>query len=199
MKLNNTIKIILGAIGTVVLGALGSGLWERVVAPLLGYVSSAITTALSSVSKAYSDSIYESAANLYTPNATEGLAVVLLFLVWAVLLVHAIRHTEQNTFLVILRRATAMQFHGWIGIAQAGVILAVLLFLMAKQVTVEGIQSYSFRQMEIARPYVGEHKYAQLRSTYFQMKTKADFDAFLRDLIASAKASGITVPPFDPK
>ena len=70
MKLGNTAKILLGALGTILFGAIGSGFWERVLSPFLSYLSSSLTTALSSVSKTYSDSIYTSAANLFTPNST---------------------------------------------------------------------------------------------------------------------------------
>lgn len=91
------------------------------------------------------------------------------------------------------------QFQGWFGIVQSGALIVVMLFLMSKQATVEKIQSYSYKQMEVLRPYVGEQKYMQLRSAYFKMHSKEDFDRFREDLAANGKLAGITIETFDQK
>lgn len=199
MKLNNVTKLILGTIGTIVLGAIGSGLWERVLSPFLSFASTSITSALSSISKTYSDSIYSAASNLYTPNSTEGLGVIILFLVSCGLFAIAISSKKENIFVGIFHRSLMFQFQGWFGIVQSGALIVVMLFLMSKQATVEKIQSYSYKQMEVLRPYVGEQKYMQLRSAYFKMHSKEDFDRFREDLAANGKLAGITIETFDQK
>lgn len=196
MKLGNTVKILLGALGTVLLGAIGSGFWEHILSPFLSYLSNTLTTAISSVSKTYSDSIYTSAANLFTPNSTEGLGPIMSLLVFAWLFFNAVKSKKENRFIGALHRSITFQFKGWIGIAYCGAMLIVFFLLMARQSTVEKIQSYSYQKMEIVRPYVGEQKYTQLRSKYFQVRTKDDFDQFLADLYGAAKSNGFVIEPF---
>src|SRR5688572_7256979 len=57
------------ALGTVFLGAIGSGLWERVFSPLFGSVSRSLLGALVSVSRTYRESLYrgigEGASDIY--------------------------------------------------------------------------------------------------------------------------------------
>lgn len=196
MKFGTAVKVLLGILGTILLGAIGSGFWERVLSPFLSYLSSTLTSALSSASKAYSDSIYTSAANLSTPNSTEGLGFVLLFLIFFWLFLNAISSKKGNRFIEVLHRAITFQFKGWFGIAYCGAMLIFLFFMIARQATVEKIQGYSYRQMEIARPFVGELKYVKLRSSYFQVRTKEDFDLFLKDLYGTSKSAGLVVEPF---
>ncbi|WP_046156897.1 hypothetical protein [Chromobacterium vaccinii] len=196
MKFGNAVKVLLGILGTILLGAIGSGFWERVLSPFLGYLSSALTSTLSDASKTYSNSIYTTAANLFTPNSTEGLGVVLLLLVFSWLFLNAVSSKKESRFIEILHRAMTMQFKGWFGIAYCGAMLIFLFFMMARQATVEKIQSYSYQKMEIARPFIGEQKYLMLRSRYLQIKTKEDFDRFLVDLYTTSKSGGLAVEPF---
>ncbi len=199
MKLNNVTKLIFSIIGTIVLGAIGSGFWELVLSPLLSFVSTSITSALSSISKTYSDSIYSAASNLYTRNSTQGLGLIIFLLVSCGLFAIALSSKKENTFIGILHRSLTMQLQGWFAIVQSGALVVVMYFLTIKQVRVENIQGYSYKQMEILRPYVGEQKYTQLRSSYLKMRSKEDFDRFQEDLAANGKLVGISIETFDQK
>ena len=196
MKINGGWKILLGITGTIILGAIGSGVWERLLSPFLSYLSSSLTTAISSISKTYSDSIYTSAANLYSPNATESIGFVILLISFAWLFVMAIQSKKEHRFIGILHQALVLNYRGWFGIAHCGAIIIVVLLMMSRQATVEKIQSYSYQQMEIVRPFVGEQRYAQLRSDFFRMHTKEDFDRFLSTLYAAGKETNIEIVPF---
>ncbi len=50
--------------------------------------------------------------------------------------------------------------------------------------------------MEIVRPYIGESSYLMLRSNYLQMKNEDDFNGFLSEIYAIAKAKKIDIDEF---
>jgi len=53
-------KIVIAGIGAIILGAIGSGLWEEIVKPLLGYLTTLIVEISTKMSDGYLDSLYES-------------------------------------------------------------------------------------------------------------------------------------------
>lgn len=52
------IKIILGIIGTIVIGAIGSGLWERILSRIFDSATSSLAALFSLISKSYANSLY---------------------------------------------------------------------------------------------------------------------------------------------
>ena len=55
---NKLVKIILGVIGTILIGAIGSGVWERFLSPLIDSTASRLASLFSLVSKSYANSLY---------------------------------------------------------------------------------------------------------------------------------------------
>jgi hypothetical protein len=196
MNFGTAVRVLIGILGTILLGAIGSGFWERVLSPFLSYLSGILTTALSNASKRYSDSLYTSAANLYNPGSTQGFVIVLAFFFSCWVLLNAIRSKRENKLIERLHQSITAPYRGWFGIAYFGAAVVVMVFMMARQETIEKIQGYSYQQMEIVRPFVGEQKYFRLRSSYFNIKTKEDFNRFLVDLYGTSKAVGLVVEPF---
>ena len=181
MNLRTILKIIGGLLLTVLLGAIGSGVWERILSPLLQYTSSEVTSALSFVSASYSNSLYSSAAAY--PGTVRGgdtptLLFIVLILAW---LFWSLRDKSENFLVRSFGRALKM-YKGWFGAAYALVALIVMIIGSAKQVEVSRIQRDSLTKLEIIRPIVGEQRYLQLRAQYFGMKTEKDYIAFMKVL-----------------
>lgn len=199
MKPNNIIKALLGIIATIILGAIGSGVWEKVLSPLLAYLSGLVSSTLSSLSSTYSNSIYSRAATLYSPDNSGTLAFVIFFIVFFGWLMFALSSKKENIFVATLHNSVLLSFRGWYGIILSGSFLIVVFFMLTRQGAVHEIQIYSVKQMEILRPYIGEEKYLLLRSDYSRMKNKEDFESFLAKLNASAKSASISIETFGPK
>ncbi|MFA5906619.1 MAG: hypothetical protein WC836_22005 [Desulfobacula sp.] len=62
MRPQTIFKIIAGVVATVILGAVGSGVWERLLAPGLDWLFRVIVAAISWVSLNYKNGIYHAAA-----------------------------------------------------------------------------------------------------------------------------------------
>ena len=195
MKIPKPIKIFLGALVTIFLGAIGSAVWEKALSPLLSYLFSGITSTISSLSSSYSDSIYSRASDLFD-TSSDSVRILFLFVVFCGLFFFALNSKKESRYVTFFHKAITDHFRGWVGIIYSGSILIVLLFMLSRQTIVERIQGYSVKQMEILRPYVGEEKYLHIRSDYLRMRSKRDFDIFSQKLYDTAKAVSVDVPKF---
>ena len=50
--------------------------------------------------------------------------------------------------------------------------------------------------LEIIRPYIGEQKYLELRSYFFRIKTKKDFDNFEEKIITISNEKNLKLNKF---
>lgn len=197
MEIKKAIKIVLGAIATILLGAIGSGVWEKVLSPGLIYVAKLTTSLISLVSESYSNSIYERASNIPINDETATIvsAVILLF-IFMVFFAFVVSSQKNQLIIKIFHRSLVRMFTGWRGIIIQIVAFYVLIFLISAQVSVIYIQRYSTKQMEILRPYIGEHKYHSLKSEFLQIHTKSDFNDFLQKIEEQAKKYKVKIDKF---
>lgn len=196
MNLKTIIKFVLGAFATIILGAIGSGVWEKLLSPGLTHASHAITSFISSISTSYSNSIYSRASNISYHDETAILASFLFLLVFIGLFVFALNTKKEHLFIGILHRSFVEQYKGWWGIVQSGAFLVVIFFLIVTQTSVTYIQSYTSKQMEILRPYVGEQKYHLLKSDFLQIESKEEFEGLLKKMEDLAKENDIKLGEF---
>lgn len=195
MNIKNLLKVVAGIVGTILVGAIGSGVWERMLSPALVYASAEITNFLGEVSNTYSDSVYTSAASLYNPFSVRDVVAALFMITFSYTFFSAIRSKRSNKYVDAIYRMMILAFSGWVGIGYWGIFLAATTFSLARLKTVEEIQSYSQSKMEIVRPYVGEARYFHLRSDYLRIRSKADFDRFLVELDESFQEAKIPLEP----
>jgi len=199
MNIKRGIKLFLGALATIFLGAIGSGLWEKVLSPFLSYLSRFFTSTLSSISSSYATSIYTRAAKLYGSDSPTTVGLALMLLVFSGLFFYALASKKDNLFIQILHRAIIFNFSGWVGLIYSGAFVIVLLFLLSTENTVQAIKNYSHRQLEIIHPYIEEHQYLLLRSQYITMRSRQDFDQFQSKLIALASEKHVSIEKFETK
>ena len=192
--MNKIVKLFFGALATILLGAIGSGFWEKFLSPLLSYLSKLITSTISSLSTSYSDSIYAKASNITSTH--DGAVTIIFFFISFGLFMYALNSKKENIFIRIIHQSVNMNFQGWFGIINTGAFFIVAIFLLSTETTVKQIRMYSVKQMEIVRPYLGEDKYLQLRSEYLRIKSKTDFDKFIDKLNSSAKSASISLDKF---
>lgn len=181
------LKIVGATIGTIILGALGSGLWEAVISPSLSMLSSSIAQWMASISTSYEESIFQLAAagesemRVYRLQLVVGVLFCMLCFVaptlsfWRRILD---RSRIQKIIFLVLIAAGAMN----------------LAFRIPFVDTAREIRDYSMTSLEILRPHIGEEKYVLLRSDFMQIRNKRDFMEFQQQLETHRKDSGVWLP-----
>ncbi len=196
MKLSIVIKASLGVLATILLGAIGSGVWEKIPSPLLAWISEFITDTVSSISTGYSNSIYIRATRLPHTGSTAALGLVLFLLVLLGLFVVALKSKKDNRLASILYDSIIRTHSGWRGMIFSCAFIVVTLFLMAKETAVIEVSRYAVTQMEIVRPYIGENKYRKLYSDYLLINSEGDFKKFLSNLYQLAEQHHMEIEKF---
>lgn len=197
MKFSSIAKGILGLIGAVIIGAIGSGVWEKLLSPALSYISNSITSALASISTSFSDGIYKTASNLGVTCDSGVESLLFLSMIFFALFIYVLYTLrERNQAFRVIHKMLVLPFQGITGLLYVVPILIFLLIVDSRAYTIVQIQHYSTKQMEIVRPYIGENKYLVLRSQFLSMQRREDFEKFLNDLYAISKEHSINVEEF---
>jgi len=193
-------KVLLGGIATIVLGAIGSGLWERALGPVFDSAYRAILDIVSRYSTEYTNVIYRRAATGFHEDwAFRTFAIFSAFL--------ALTFNAAALFLLSRRarefgRMDLKALWGpraeWVALVLSMAIVLGLFLGVSRHEAVFRTTTYSIQSMEIVRPHTGEPVYLELRSQFFQIRTKNDFLVFKGGLERYAIESKVRLPEFEP-
>ncbi len=187
------IKSVGVVIGTLIVGGLGSGVWERILAPLYDFVMSWVARLLSQLSVNYENTIYINASNL-ADNGQAGGSVLLLLLVLTFFWVQqSLKTKTSNQHVSSFYKGLSIYFTGWFGIFLSGSALVFVLITLSTTTTSYMIKKTSVDNMNIARPYIGDESYHKLYSDFLQMQSKSDFDDFYNRVVMYANEYGFSI------
>lgn len=192
--------IIAGVAVAIILGALGSGIWERLLSPAYDYCSSAVVGLFGSVSISFKNSIYREAARGFHERHALSLLTYILSgvggLYTGFLVVHLSRRsTKIGKAISSLLRSSKASFI---------LLLFVLAILFATLITsmrenfVNQVTTYALNGIEILGSDITAEEQAKLRAEFFQIKDAEDFYSFHNRLQALAEVTGVPLDHFDP-
>lgn len=191
------LTIIGSILGAILLGALGSGLWERVIGPAFDAIYRVAIRLAGSIYSGYIDNLYRDA--LYDiPNFYQMKIAGLLFFLSGGLVVYLF-FPENGCNWLHTNLLTAFKKG-----LEIGFYFGAMLFsgtgvsLMSRADYLQRINAYSMKSMEILRPYIGEEAYIRLRSDCFQVTSRDGFMSFNDTLKEYADKHQIQLPGFKP-
>ncbi|WP_440878078.1 hypothetical protein [Vibrio natriegens] len=194
MSIAKIIKYVLGALVTVFLGALGSGLWETAVSPFISYIYRLTNTLIASIYSGYYDSVYNAATSEFSYAYMIKISSLILLVCGAVLLsrLFDFQALFSKLFKVDNRLVGSFLKGQATGIAIAS--LMVGYFMLVRADSIQIVQSYSHMSMEILRPYVGEQEYRLLKSEYYSVTNEADFKEFNSKIVQFSETFQLKLP-----
>jgi hypothetical protein len=193
--MKNIFKIIGGIFATILLGAIGSGLWERVISPAIDFISTVSVKFVSSIYSGYLDSIYVKAAKDVPDLYTLKIPLLILIIVSAIIIFEVCDKSE-NTILSHFKELNRRTFYSWQGIVLGGAIFVVAFYSLIQVDYAENVKSYSHSSMEILRPFIGDENYLILKSQYLRIKSENDFTSYRKLLIEYSEKHSIDLPDF---
>ncbi|MCU7845326.1 MAG: hypothetical protein KZQ93_15965 [Candidatus Thiodiazotropha sp. (ex Monitilora ramsayi)] len=198
MESRSRLRSIGVVVGAVIVGAIGSGIWDRVLSPAIDGVMRFVADAYGSFSAGYRDAIYSQAADVAL-GLTSPLSMSLLVLVTVLLL------GIYSASLIHLSGIFDLRANG--PFAKINVLMLTLftlamgvisLLITSQSAAMDKTSVYSVRSMEIVRPYIGEEKYFLLRSEFFSVDSADSFYDFNGRLIKNAEDAGVQLPEYKP-
>jgi hypothetical protein len=176
MSFKKIIKIVLGLIATIIIGAIGSGVWEKLLSPFLSFLSSEISQFFSSISTSYANNIYSKMSSLDgTSNLNDAHWVFLLIFFFFLFLYSASKNKHKFIIGEFVETHNEM-FSSWAGIIFTGSMLVGTVLMMSMDKEIYKLRSQTLEHIEIIRPYINENEYLLIRSEFFQIKTEKSFN-----------------------
>ena len=196
--MNKLLKVVLGVLATIVLGAIGSGLWERMLGPFLDWLTRATIGLYASIVGTYRDSIYESAAKGFHEQhslATYTMIIGMLpFIYYLLLRRHpTVTRNPDDPMRVFMRSRKGY----WVILALTIAVFFATSFSSLRIRHINETITFSLASTEIVRPLIGEQKYIDLRSRYFSMRSSKDFRAIYDELVKAAKEGHLKLPDYE--
>lgn len=192
------IKVVGGIAATIILGAVGSGLWERVLAPGLDWSFRTSVDLVSSLSLNYKNGIYRSAAQgFHEDYSLRVFAIVSLMLSLAAMVSTLVRDEHMRRVVLFLVRGRKEWLHRAALVGSLAFSL-VVFYSIGHQEAVNRTVTYSIRSMDILRPHVGEQEYFAMLAEFYQIKSAKQFQHFHDSIIREARAAAVTLPEFEP-
>lgn len=205
------IRISLGILATITLGAIGSGVWEFLRSPVIS-IFGTISIGLDRLSGTYLDSLHEGIGNANRTSILYPLAMSFFFLVVianasGVLLFVKIRRlmldTNTNTpptpQKIPHSRVSALVRSRRFFV---GMVLVCLFNIFAYSNDLFaynyrlGAVTWTERSIEILRPKLSEQEFLELRAAYRSVEDSKSFYALRASIIGFAVKNHITLPKF---
>lgn len=205
MNIKSIIKIIIGVFGTILLGAIGSGLWERIIGPLIDSLMKLSINSINFFFITYKDSIYKEASNGFHEFYSLQLWILILMLI-PLLYIRLLQTHPENKKRKIELSSSHTPFKLFI-ISNKGywsiysltlIIIVLIVFNTLRHNYINQTTTYAMTSMEILKPYITENEYLLLRSEYYSMSNALDFEKFYLKLNVLSKKNNLNLHEFKP-
>ena len=202
------VKIAVGIVATVFLGAVGSGLWERFLAPVADWAARRLVAGSGRLATVYLDHLYSEVGRGLHEHASmlpvAVLAVIAVvfniggMLAFITLRLSAGRLDSLLDTLPSPRRLIGGRLLFWLLMAVAtfnSLAYSEIWFAMSyQQRTVIWLE----RSFEIVRPHIAEARYFELRAMYRSVDDARGFFTLWQAMNTTASEHKVTLPEFKP-
>jgi len=194
------LKIIMFVVVTIVLGAIGSGLWERVLAPLFDNLVQYTNYLMNMCSNIYKDSVYREVGNGFREYSSVTMHTLILMVMpmsywFATLQIRKLLRSESDDKLSSKFASFLVSKKGYYSLLLLTISLSIAIFIsIAKIIYVNEVITYSFRSLNIVAPYLPDQEIENLKSRFYSIQSASDFYAFNERLLAVANKDHVHLP-----
>ena len=201
VRANSVVKWVAWALGGIVIGALGSGLWDVALKPVLVHASYGLMSLSSLGIESFRTTLYERIATGSTARVdleTFGQVTILMFGFFLAAFLFLFlspdktyedpQESEEKTF-----SRWKVYIAGFMTLLVSG-----MLMVRVSQATYQTAAVVHFQQvLKIASPYLTDTDRAIVESKFAQINSKAEYVAIMDSLAKTAKEHSQQVPAFN--
>jgi cation transport ATPase len=219
------ISAVLTVIGALILGALGSGLWELLFKPLLFWVSTVFLNIATLGINSLRDDLYVEIAKGHDPSglitfniivaAGLGIFVFFVFIVpfitWLTIgefvRKRSLGRSKTSSHKFLFFRRTILPFSQRVRFLRGATILfaataalqvGMFIIIAARETFIANGVVYLDQSQRAIAPYLTDNERIELRSRAAQMKSRLDFDKLNSEIVKAAQANKVQLPAFAP-
>ena len=198
MNISTFLKVLIGVVATILIGAIGSGVWEKLLSPFLDYSYRFVVDLIDGFSSDYKNTVYKRAALGF--HETYSLRVMSVFTVLFMALLFI--------FPTFFTMRSSSQYKQSSEPFRRKVKLIMLIFAIASSVGMSFIMqqhhianstiTHVIRSSDILRPYIGETDYRKLLSDFYQIKTAEEFYLLNQKIVELGKKHNVKLTEINP-
>jgi len=200
MKNKNILKVVGGFIGLIFIGAVGSGVWEKLLSPLWSYLIDKTIRFLSSIFSSFKDLIYFKASQGFHEEYSLVLLELFLGLMCGIFTsVLITRYMIRND--KVRDGITSLMLSSKEFILFNFLVLALLvttLFIVIKEEYTNKITMKSINSIEIISPFIDIKTSQLLKSEFLSIKKAEDYNNFYKKMMELATKNNLDLPLFKP-
>ena len=192
-------KILGGIAAAIVLGAIGSGLWETLLSPGLELTVSGVVRLFAALSHTFKDFVYSEAARGFHEKHSLALLVFLLCFFAGVgsgilfSILWGPRGREERK-----RRWSGLRRHRYAAVVLAASVFIMTLFVAMRESYANWITTWTLASIESLGGGVSPAVQAELRADFYRMRQADDFYVLHRRLLGLAEELGLELRSFKP-
>jgi hypothetical protein len=222
---NKKVRWLLAVAGTLLLGALGSGIWQDILRPVVHISTRWVLDVASIGMKNYKNSVYEQiAADNHTLVAVYTQIIVLYFLLPVVMFSSLFAYSRllklrrlirdylgedepmnelsadalKQQAISDLKRTAVFSAALWIAAILCCAGIMTLIVSAARLAYVDSADTHYHQVLRLVSPYLDAHEILQVDSDFSQIGSREDYVKLLTNLEQPCRSHGRTVPQFDP-
>lgn len=165
-----------GIIGGIFLGALGSGLWEKILSPTLLWLFEKASYLLNSISSNYMDSIYNEASNgfheYYSFHEYLGFWEIVIF--FYIYLLYILTKSNTKTLSKIVASINIIRLRK-IFISLSIFVIMLSVFNISRTIYINNIITKTLSNIEIVSAVIEDKEYKMLKSKFHSMMNENDY------------------------
>jgi NADH:ubiquinone oxidoreductase subunit 3 (subunit A) len=221
LELNQTTKIVGGGVLTVVLGAIGSGVWERLLSPAWAWLVRQALTVLTLGIDSASDSIYQTVAFGHTESFSVLTYIFITISMLAVPIIglalfkispfrnrlrrkrkldamfdagnHAgIEAAKTKDMRLFIRLRKTTLFFLWVLLLDSAYIAARTVSMSYSNMAI----SHFNQSLTIVSPYLSENEEKMIKSKFAGIRNKSDYDSVMQSIQNKASEHGRSLVKF---
>lgn len=203
-NVNKYLKVVLGVIGAIFLGAIGSGVWENLLSPLMGVCTELAINIITLGKESFLNSIYEDIAKGFS----ERYSIELYYTVWFLVFSFFLGYFRADKF-SLKKKAKNLSDDEKEKYANRDkkftnyllFFLVLILFSLIIQGSVDRYKNraiiYIEQSIRICSPYLSQKEINHLFSQFASIKTKEDYIALDENLRDIAGKNDKELPDFE--
>lgn len=203
--MNHALKITIGILGTILLGAIGSGLWERFLSRWVDKLVELSIQLVDLIFTTYTDSIYADAALGFHENYSLQIYILIFALMpilyYGLIRRHPIERKKRQERREQGHKGATDFLRSDMGLiflyALTVTITMYSLFFLANISYTNRVITFSLRSIDIVAPHVEPEKTIEMKSNFYQIKNTGNFDDFYSEITEMAQRHSLQLPEFN--
>lgn len=170
---------MLSAAGIIVLGAIGSGVWQIIGQPLVNAIVEFSVNTINIFFSSYKDSIYARASLGFHERASNNLFTLVMMLILFIPFLLSVRgkfhlSSESSVFLVSILRVFR--------VLNLAVLVSLVIYMVTQNSYVNRVIIYVDTSLDRLSPYESQEKITELRAKFREVQTASDYHSLYAEI-----------------